>query len=124
MTLPPAQFFVGLDWAAESHTVCVINAEGNPLAQFTVAHSTDGIALLLRRLAKFGDPIDLPVGIGRPDGRLVDLLLEAGHPVVPVSPTPSRPGARARCVVGGEVADAAVIAEYVRVRSPAQGLLC
>jgi len=28
----------------------------------------------------------MPVAIERPDGRLLDLLLEAGHPVVPVEP--------------------------------------
>jgi transposase len=28
----------------------------------------------------------MPIAIERPNGRLVDLLLEAGHPVVPVSP--------------------------------------
>ena len=79
------------------HAVCVINIEGKVLSQFIVEHSAAGIALLVRRLAKFGEPIDIPIGIERPDGRLVDLLLEAGHPVVPVSPTRSRPGARARC---------------------------
>jgi len=32
------------------------------------------------------EPDDMPVAIERPDGRLLDLLLEAGHPVVPVEP--------------------------------------
>jgi transposase len=118
LPLPPAQFFVGLDWAAEAHAVCVINTEGKPLAQFTVAHSTDGIALLLRRLAKFGDPIDVPVGIERPDGRLVDLLLEAGHPVVPVSPNAIKTWREGEVLSGAksDAADAAVIAEYLRLR--------
>ena len=118
MSLPPAQFFVGLDWAADSHAVCVINTEGKPLAQFSVEHSTAGIALLLRRLAKFGDPIDLPVGIERPDGRLVDLLLEAGHPVVPVSPNAIKTWREGEVLSGAksDAADAAVIAEYLRLR--------
>lgn len=29
----------------------------------------------------------MPIAIERPDGRLVDALLNAGHPVVPVKPT-------------------------------------
>ena len=33
--LPPAEFFVGVDWAAEVHAVCVINIEGKVLSQFT-----------------------------------------------------------------------------------------
>ena len=66
--------------------MCVINIEGQVLSQFIVEHSADGIALLVHRMAKFGEPIDIRIGIERRDGRLVDLLLEAGHPVMPVSP--------------------------------------
>src|SRR6478609_6881751 len=118
MSLPAAQFFVGLDWAADSHAVCVIDTEGRPLARFSVEHSADGIALLIRRLAKFGDPLDLPVGIERPDGRLVDLLLEAGHPVVPVSPNAIKTWREGEVLSGAksDAGDAAVIAEYLRLR--------
>jgi len=84
--LPPAEFFVGVDGTAEVHAVCVTNIEGQVLSQFIAEHSADGIALLVHRLARFGEPIDIPVGIERRDGRLVDLPLEAGYPVVPVSP--------------------------------------
>ena len=74
MPLPPAQFFVGLDWAAETHAVCVIDPEGRTLTQFVVEHSADGIRGLVSKLARFGDPIDVQVGIERPDGRLVGLI--------------------------------------------------
>jgi transposase len=118
LALPPAEFFVGLDWAAEIHAVCVINMEGKVLSQFTVKHSADGITLLVRRLAKFGEPIDIPIGIERPDGRLVDLLLEAGHPVVPVSPNAIKTWREGEVLSGAksDAADAAVIAEYLRLR--------
>ena len=86
LALPEALFFTGIDWAAETHAVCVLDAGGKITAEFTIAHSADGIATLVRRLARYGDPGDMPVAIERPNGRLVDLLLEAGHPVVPVSP--------------------------------------
>ena len=49
--MPPAELFVGVDWAAEVHAVCVINIEGQVLSQFLVEHSADGIALLVHRLA-------------------------------------------------------------------------
>ena len=118
LALPPAEFFVGVDWAAEVHAVCVINIEGKVLSQFTVEHSADGIALLVHRLAKFGEPIDIPIGIERPDGRLVDLLLEAGHPVVPVSPNAIKTWREGEVLSGAksDAADAAVIAEYLRLR--------
>src|SRR3954447_23300511 len=119
MSLPAAQFFVGLDWAADSHAVCVIDTEGRPLARFSVEHSADGIAMLIRRLAKYGDPADLPIGIERPNGRLVDLLLEAGHPVVPVSPNAIKTWREGEVLSGAksDAGDAAVIAEYLRLRS-------
>src|SRR3974390_3925456 len=84
--LPEARFFTGIDWASAEHGVCVLDEAGKITAQFTIKHSAEGIASLVRRLARYGDPADLPVAIERPSGRLVDLLLEAGHPVVPVSP--------------------------------------
>lgn len=95
--LPDALFFTGIDWAAETHAVCVMNATGKIAAEFTIEHSADGIAALIRRLARFGSPGGMPVAIERPDGRLVDLLLEAGHPVVPVKPNAIKTWREGRC---------------------------
>jgi transposase len=114
LALPEAQVFVGIDWAAEVHAVCVMNAAGKIAAQFTVAHSADGIAGLARRLARLGDPADVPVAIERPNGRLVDLLLEAGHPVVPVKPNAIKAWRDGEVL--SDAGDAAVIAEYLRLR--------
>jgi transposase len=118
LALPAAQFFVGIDWAAETHAVCVMNADGRIVSEFTIKHSADGIALLVRRLTKFGEPADIPVGIERPNGRLVDLLLEAGHPVVPVSPNAIKTWREGEVLSGAksDAADASVIAEYLRLR--------
>ena len=57
--------------------MCVINAAGEIIAEFTIAHSADGITGLIRRLARYGDPAAIPIAIERPNGRLADLLLEA-----------------------------------------------
>ena len=86
LALPEALFFVGIDWAAETHAVCVLDPAGQQIAAFPVAHTADGLARLIAVLARLGDPGRIPIGIERPNGRLVDVLLEAGHPVVPVSP--------------------------------------
>lgn len=114
----PEVVYVGLDWAAVVHAVCVMSAAGKVLAQFTIEHTADGIALLLRRLAKHG-PADLvQIGIERPNGRLVDLLLEAGHPVIPVSPNAIKAWREGEVVSGAksDAGDALVIAEYLRLR--------
>jgi len=86
LALPEALFFVGIDWATEIHAVCVLDPGGRQIATFPVAHTADGLGRLTAALARLGDPAGIPVAIERPNGRLVDVLLEAGHPVVPVSP--------------------------------------
>jgi transposase len=117
--LPEAPFFAGIDWASAEHAVCVLDAAGKIAVQFTIAHSAEGIGSLVRRLARYGDPADLPVAIERPSGRLVDLLLEAGHPVVPVSPNAIKAWREGEVLSGAksDAGDAAVIAEYLRLRS-------
>ncbi len=118
LALPEALFFVGVDWASTVHAVCVMDAAGKILSQFTIEHSADGIAMLVRRLAKLADPADVPVAMERPNGRLVDLLLEAGHPVVPVKPNAIKTWREGEVLSGAksDTGDAAVIAEYLRLR--------
>jgi transposase len=117
--LPEALFFTGIDWASETHAVCVADAGGKIVAEFTIEHSADGIALLARRLARYGEAGVMPVAIERPNGRLVDLLLEAGHPVVPVSPNAIKTWRDGEALSGAksDAGDAAVIAEYLRLRA-------
>ena len=88
------------------------------VAEFTIEHSSDGIAALIGRLARHGQPGGMPVAIERPNGRLVDLLLEAGHPVVPVSPNAIKTWREGEVLSGAksDAGDAAVIAEYLRLR--------
>lgn len=113
-----ASFFVGIDWAAATHAVCVLDTAGERVAAFTVEHSAAGLAGLVRRLARFGDPDTMPIAIERPDGRLVDVLLEAGHPVVPVKPHAIKTWRESEAGSGAksDPGDAEVIADYLRCR--------
>jgi transposase len=118
--LTEALFYVGIDWAAETHAVCVLDDRGRVAGAFTIDHTADGFADLARRLARLGeDPAQVPVAIERPDGRLVDALLEAGHPVVPVKPNAIKAWRDAEVLSGAksDEADAEVIAEYLRLRA-------
>ena len=36
LALPEALFFTGIDWAAETHAVCVMDAGGKIVAEFTI----------------------------------------------------------------------------------------
>ena len=76
--------FVGIDWASRRHELCVIDQTGAVVDRFGFAHTERGISGALERLAKLGRPGELPVAIERPEGLLVDRLLEAGHEVVPI----------------------------------------
>jgi transposase len=118
--LTEALFYVGIDWAAETHAVCVLDDRGRVAGAFTIAHTADGFTDLARRLARLaGDSERVPVAIERPDGRLVDALLEAGHPVVPVKPNAIKAWRDAEVLSGAksDEADAEVIAEYLRLRA-------
>lgn len=76
--------FVGIDWASRAHELCVVDEDGAIVERFGFAHSERGISDALARLAKRAAARELPVAIERPDGLLVDRLLEAGHEVVPI----------------------------------------
>ncbi len=118
LSAPLALFYVGIDWAAKTHAVCVLDDTGRVKSRFTIAHTADGFADLIRRLGRLGECVDVSVGIERPDGRLVDALLEAGHPVVPVSPNAIKAWRDGEVISGAksDAGDALVIAEYLRLR--------
>lgn len=111
-------FFVGVDWAATEDAVCVLDRADAKVAAFTVEHTAAGFARLTARLAKLSDTESIPVAIERPDGRLVDALLEAGHPVMPVKPNAIKTWREAEVLSGAksDPGDAHVIADYLRVR--------
>ena len=110
--------FAGIDWASAHHDICVQDDRGRVVAEFRVGHDAEGLQELARRLGTYGDRGALPVAIERPDGRLVDFLLETGHPVVPVPPKgvkawrESQFSAQAKSDTG----DARVICDYLRLR--------
>jgi transposase len=106
--------FVGLDWAVHAHEVCVIDADGKPLEHKGFAHSREGLAELMRWLARFGQR--LRIAIERPSGLIVDALMDAGHQVFPIHPNAvkaSRPRYRSH---GGksDVSDAYLLADLLR----------
>jgi hypothetical protein len=78
--------FGGCDWGGEAHAVSVVDEAGAVRWKATVAHSAEGLAKLVQQLAKLGPAAELPIAIERPTGLLVDTLVDAGHPVVPLHP--------------------------------------
>jgi transposase len=78
--------FAGLDWGSAGHAACVLDARGALVLRLEVRHDAAGLAELLARLKRLAEPADLPVAIERPSGLVVETLLAAGHPVVPIHP--------------------------------------
>ena len=106
--------FVGLDWAVHTHAVCLIDATGSVLDRFEITHDRDGLAELMRRLARHGQC--LRIAIERPSGLIVDALVEAGHQVFPIHPNAvkaSRPSYR-RHGAKSDSSDAYLLADLLR----------
>jgi transposase len=109
--------FAGLDWAARNHAVCVIDAVGVVREQFEVTHDAAGLRELLTQLRRHAPtPAQLPIAIERPSGLLVDALVEAGYPVVPIHPNivkATRPRYRSHGAKS-DASDAYLLADLLR----------
>ncbi len=79
-------FYVGLDWASETHDLTVIDGTATIIDRWAFPHDETGITTTLDRLAGHDDPGELPIAIETSNGLLVERLLAAGHPVVPIHP--------------------------------------
>jgi transposase len=108
--------FVGVDWASREHAVCVLDDTGQVLARFPVAHTAAGLTALEHQLRRWGEPAELPVAIERPSGLLVDTLVAAGFPVIPIHPNVVK-ASRARYRAAGgksDPYDAYLLADLLR----------
>jgi transposase len=108
-------YFAGIDWASQSHSVCVLDAAGRVELRLDIAHSSEGIERLIRQLKSFAGNGGLVVAIERPSGVLVDALTEAGLQVVPIHPNvlkASRP--RYRGAGKSDPGDAYMLADLLR----------
>ncbi len=109
-------YYVGFDWASETHSVCVIDEHGHVLWQDRVPHTADGLAALRRRLQRFAAPTALPVAIERPSGLVIDALLDWGFPIVPIHPNILK-ASRPRYGMSGAKTDASaafILADLLR----------
>lgn len=105
--------FAGLDWASQTHAVCVIDAHGAVCERFEVAHDAPGLADLCRRLRRWHGP---HIAIERPSGLVVDTLVEAGFTVVPIHPNAvkaTRPRYRSHGAKS-DASDAYLLADLLR----------
>jgi transposase len=103
----------GVDWAKEEHALCVLDEAGSPVWEGRFAHDERGLAKLCALLTELGVG---RVAIERPDGLLVERLLEANLVVLPIHPNQLK-AARPRFRSAGGKSDgfdAFVLAELAR----------
>ena len=111
------RYYMGVDWADTTHAIWVGDEAGANVREHTVPHTAEG----LRELGRWLDEcraagIELWAAIERPDGRLVDLLLDHGVTVYPINPK-ALDRARDRFRMSSSKSDpfdARVLAEFLR----------
>ena len=111
------RYYLGVDWADQTHAVWVVDESGAKITARTVAHTAEGLTEWGRELDAWrAQGIELWAAIERPDGRVVDFLLDHGVVVYPVNPK-SLDRARDRFRQSGAKSDpfdARVLADFLR----------
>jgi hypothetical protein len=105
--------YAGVDWASDKHDVLVADAAGEKLLAATFAHDESGLRSLCRQLVRLKVAL---VAVERPDGLLVERLLDAGLRVLALHPNQVA-AARDRFRVSGGKSDrfdAFVLCELAR----------
>ncbi|OBI56482.1 IS110 family transposase [Mycobacterium sp. E796] len=73
----------GIDWARDDHAITIIDTDARPVYRGVIEHSAKGLKDLIEVLAGTGVH---EVAIERPDGPVVEALLDAGVTVVVINP--------------------------------------
>jgi transposase len=81
-------WFVGIDWATQSHSVCLLDAEGRLIGERGFAHGGAGLTELRDWLLEKtkAAPEQIAVAIETPNGPVVEMLLEHGFVVFAINP--------------------------------------
>src|ERR1700694_4514012 len=93
--------YAGVEWASDKHDVFVADAAGEKLLAATFAHDENGLRALCRQLLHLNVAL---VALERPDGLLVERLLDAGLRVLALHPNQVA-ATRARFRVSGGKSD-------------------
>lgn len=115
------RYYVGVDWADQTHAVWVVDERGTKITARTVPHTAEGFSEWGRELDEWrAQGIERWAAIERPDGRVVDFLLDHGVVVYPVNPK-ALDRARDRFRQSGAKSDpfdARVLADFLRTDHP------
>jgi len=105
--------FAGVDWASEEHAVCLLDERGRIVEGRRYRHEEAGIRALCSRLVRLRVAL---VALERPDGLLIERLLDAGLAVIAVHPNQVKAMRPRYSVAGGKSDgfDSFVLAQLAR----------
>jgi transposase len=108
--------FAGVDWASEEHAVCAVDERGRIVEGRRYRHDEHGLRALCSRLLRLKVRL---VALERPDGLLIERLLDAGLAVIAVHPNQVKANRSRYSVAGGksDSFDSFVLAELARTDS-------
>jgi transposase len=83
-----AEWFVGIDWAADAHEVCIVDRAGRIVERCEVQHTAVALQAFMNALLErsHSDASRVAVGIEIPRGALVELCVERGLSVYAINP--------------------------------------
>lgn len=112
-----ARYYMGVDWADQGHAVWVGDEAGAKIAEMQVEHTAEGLSEFGRWLhERRAEEIELWAAIEKPEGRVIDFLLDHGVVVFPINPK-ALDRARDRFRMSrakSDPFDARVLAEFLR----------
>lgn len=111
-------WFIGIDWAADAHDVCIVDPSGHIVERGEVPHTAVALQAFVEALRRrgHGDPARVAIGIEVPRGAVVELCVERGFSVYAINPK-QVDRFRDRFTVAGakdDARDAHVIADALR----------
>src|ERR1700692_3936725 len=120
-------WFVGVDWASETHQVALLDAHGTVIGERAFPHGGAGLGALCDWLLATTGAVaaTIAVAIEVPHGRVVETFLERGFPVFSINPK-QLDRFRDRFSVAGakdDSRDGWVLADSLRTARPAFRLL-
>jgi transposase len=111
------RYYLGVDWADQSHQLYVGDESGRKIKELEVQQTAEELATLGRWFDESrGQGIELWAAIEKPEGRIVEFLLDHGVVVYPVNPK-ALDRARDRFRMSpskSDSFDAYVLAEFLR----------
>jgi len=110
-------FYLGIDWSADYHTLCILNAAGAKVSRLEFEHTPDGFKQIDDERRKLGAAAaECLVAIETAYNPVVDFLLEGDYPVY-IIPPQATAGYRNRQRSSGaydDASDAALLASILR----------